>query len=114
MTYFQMIMIFFRESLGGSFFLCYLCRWEWKGFARQKKRYAQNLRMETWEIFNARLIIAGGQSDFHVLGMGLCLHFLLSGFPRTSIRNWQKQSCASVVWEYQLSTGNCWRYTGKI
>jgi hypothetical protein len=50
------------------------------------------------------LIIAGGHDGFAHSCVGLYLQFLLSGYPRTSIRNWQKQSPLLLCVEVKIET----------
>ena len=45
----------------------------------------QTCEMRTWEIFYARAVISRRAERLPRLGVGLCLHFLITGFLRTFV-----------------------------
>ena len=71
---------------------------EREGPARQKKRYAPNLRYENLRNFHSKQINAGEQERLPRLAWGCVSNFIYQVFSGPSYRNWQKQSRASAVW----------------
>ena len=68
-----------------------------KESARQRSVMLKTSGMRTWEIFKARLKNAGEQNGFHYSAWDSVSIFIYQVFSGLPLRNWQKQSRASVV-----------------
>ena len=85
------------ESFALSAFLRSFATESEKDSLRQRSVMLQTCGWKRRKFSKQELNKAGEQNGFHAL-RGAVLHFLYSGFPTTSIRNWQRQSRASAVW----------------
>ena len=77
---------------------------EWEGPALAEEALCTKLADGNLGNSEQELIIAGGHDGFAHSCVGLYLQFLLSGYPRTSIRNWQKQSPLLLCVEVKIET----------
>ena len=90
--------IFFGKSLELSEFILIFAT-EWEGPARQKKRYAPNLRNENLGNFQSKADKSRRAKQLPRYVRGAVLQFLLSGFPRTFVSELVRQSRASAVYQ---------------
>ena len=96
MNTFSIFQIFFLFSLLFQNY-CISLPSEWEGPALAVEALCSILASENLGNFHARAEISRRAERLPRIMRGAVLHFLISGFPRTFTRNWQKQSRASAV-----------------